>query len=108
MYTASRPSVSYIDFAKTPLAKWYSGSYALVIDNLLSPEECEDLISLAESTESEDGVGWQVAKVAGPGIGNMYLNTSYRNSDRILRFDDDAARQLYDRVLPFVEEDIIQ
>ncbi|KAJ3774355.1 hypothetical protein FB446DRAFT_639973 [Lentinula raphanica] len=103
----TKPSVAYIDFASTPLAKWYSGDYALVVDNLLTPEECENLITLAESTESEDGKGWQPAKLQrGPVLGDQVLDTSYRFNDRILRFDHDAARQIYERVLPVVEKDI--
>ncbi|KAJ3739796.1 hypothetical protein DFH05DRAFT_1512844 [Lentinula detonsa] len=104
---STRPSVSYIDFASTPLAKWYSGSYALVVDNLFSPQECEDLIALAESTESEDGKGWQPAKIqGGPSPTDQILNTRYRHNDRILRFDHDAAKEIYERVLPIVENDI--
>jgi len=101
------PSVSYIDFASTPLAKWYSGFYALIIDDLFSPTECAELIALAESTESEDGIGWQPAKISvGPRITDQVLDTRYRYNDRILRFDHDAARKIFERVLPFVENDI--
>ncbi|KAF9067283.1 hypothetical protein BDP27DRAFT_922531 [Rhodocollybia butyracea] len=102
------PSVHYIDFSSTPLAKWYSGDYALIIDDLFSPEECKDLIALAESTESEGGKGWQPAKLQNGSIKieDQVLDTSYRHNDRILRFDHDAARQIYERVLPFVEKDI--
>ncbi|KAJ4000203.1 hypothetical protein F5050DRAFT_1563437 [Lentinula boryana] len=104
---STRPSVSYIDFATTPLAKWYSGSYALVVDNLFSPQECENLIALAESTESEDGKGWQPAKIqGGPLPTDQILDTRYRYNDRILRFDHDAAKAIYERVLPIVENDI--
>jgi len=102
-----QPSVSYIDFASTPLAKWYSDSYALVIDELFTPEECEELIDLAESTELEDGKGWQPAKLHyGLATTDQVLNTDYRFNDRILRFDHDAARKMYEKVLSFVETDI--
>ena len=101
------PSVSYIDFSSTPLAKWYSGSYALVIDNLFSPEECAELIALGESTVSDDGQGWQPAKISvRPLMTDQILNTSYRFNHRILRFDHDGARKIYEKVLPFVEKDI--
>ncbi|KAE9401967.1 hypothetical protein BT96DRAFT_879973 [Gymnopus androsaceus JB14] len=101
------PSVSYVDFASTPLAKWYSGSYALVIDNLFSPEECAELIALGESTVSDDGQGWQPAKISvGPLMTDQILDTSYRFNHRILRFDHDEARKIYEKVLPFVEKDI--
>ncbi|KAF9063284.1 hypothetical protein BDP27DRAFT_1335258 [Rhodocollybia butyracea] len=94
--TAIKPLVSYIDFTSTPLAKSYSGAYALIIDNLFSPEECKDLITLAESTESDGGKGWQPALLRNGSfeIENQVLNTSYRHNDRILR------------VLPFVKNDI--
>ncbi|KAJ3855351.1 hypothetical protein EV368DRAFT_79761 [Lentinula lateritia] len=101
------PSVFYIDFASTPLAKWYSGSYALIVDNLFSQEECKNLIALAESTETDDGKSWQPAKLnSGPLPTDQILDTRYRYNDRILRFDHDVAGQIYDRVLPFVEKDI--
>ncbi|KAJ4470932.1 hypothetical protein J3R30DRAFT_3300074 [Lentinula aciculospora] len=104
---STEPSVSYIDFALTPLAKWYTGSYAIVVDNLFSYEECEDLIALAESTEFEDGKGWQPAKIQrGPLPTDQILDTRYRYNDRILRFDHDSAKKIYERVLPFVEKDI--
>ncbi|KAJ3877378.1 hypothetical protein F5051DRAFT_8138 [Lentinula edodes] len=104
---SAEPSVSYIDFASTPLAKWYSGSYALIVDNFFSHEECKNLIALAESTETDDGKGWQPAKLnIGPLPTDQILDTRYRYNDRILRFDHDVASQIYDRVLPLVEKDI--
>ncbi|KAE9400955.1 hypothetical protein BT96DRAFT_919106 [Gymnopus androsaceus JB14] len=105
--SSSAHAVSYIDFASTALAKWYSGSYALVIDDLFSSEECAELIALAESTEWEDGKGWQPAKVqARPLPTDQVLDTRFRFNDRILRFDHEVARKIYERVLPFVEKDI--
>ncbi|KIK71536.1 hypothetical protein GYMLUDRAFT_33742 [Collybiopsis luxurians FD-317 M1] len=108
------PSVSYIDFASTPLKK-FAGFYALIIDNLFSPEECQNLISLAESTTDssllqygiEGGAGWQPAKIqVGILPTDQELDTSYRYNDRILRFDHNAAGKIFERVKPFVEKDI--
>ncbi len=107
--SGSGPTVSYIDFASSSprLAKQYSGSYALVIDNLFSEEECTALIALAETTEAREGKGWQPAKInGGPRYEDQFLDTEYRFNDRILRFDHEAARKIYERVLPFLEGDI--
>jgi hypothetical protein len=76
-----------IDFSKTPLPE-YAGLYAVVLDNVLSPAECTELIKLAQLSAGagEPGVendGWQPAMVnAGPH--GEFLATDYRNSDRII------------------------
>ena len=89
-----------LDWSTTPLANIYAGHYVKIIDDLFSPEECAALIKLAES-EAE----WQQAAVHyGIGMDKSYIDTEYRNSERILRFDHAAAEKLYNKLLPYVQE----
>jgi hypothetical protein len=100
--STSQPKInaSLLDWSTTPLKDDYDGSYLKVIDNFLTPEECAELIALAES-DSE----WKQAAVHyGLGVNDNYVNTDYRNSERILRFDHEAAEVLYKRLLPYVQE----
>jgi hypothetical protein len=91
---------SPLDWSNTPLKDDYAGHYVKVIDNFLGPEECAELIALAES-DSE----WKQAAVHyGLGANDNYVNTDYRNSERILRFDHEAAEVLHQRLLPYVQE----
>ena len=88
------------DWSTTPLAHYYDGFYLKVIDDFLTSEECAALIALAESDDR-----WKQAAVHyGMGANENYVNTEYRNSERILRFDHEAAEKLYQRLLPYVQE----
>ncbi|KAF8880308.1 hypothetical protein BD779DRAFT_1549538 [Infundibulicybe gibba] len=88
------------DFSATPLAKDYTGCYIKVIDNVFTPQECADLIALAESDSK-----WEQAAVHyGLGPDQNYVDTEYRNSERILRFDHQAAEKMFQRLLPLVPE----
>jgi len=88
------------DWSTTPLAHHYNGSYVKVLDDLFTSEECAALIALAESDDN-----WKLAAVHyGLGPHENYVNTDYRNSERILRFDHEAAGKLYQRLLPYVQE----
>lgn len=76
-----------INFSQTQLPE-YEGLYAAILDNVLSPAECTELIKLAQLSAGagEPGVeedGWQPAMVNG-GPGGEFLATGYRNSDRII------------------------
>jgi hypothetical protein len=88
------------DWSTTPLAPYYNGFYLKVLDNFFTSEECAALIALAESDDS-----WKQAAVHyGLGAHQNYVNTDYRNSERILRFDHQAAETIYQRLLPYVQE----
>ncbi|RXW15656.1 hypothetical protein EST38_g10201 [Candolleomyces aberdarensis] len=89
-----------LDWSTTPVAHEYDGSYAKVIDDLFSSEECEALIALAES----DAKWAQAAVHYGLEAHQQYVDTSYRNSERILRFDHEAAAVIFQRILPHVQE----
>ncbi|KAF5350088.1 hypothetical protein D9756_009251 [Leucocoprinus leucothites] len=88
-----------LDFSDTPLPE-YSHSYCKVIDDVFTPDECAELIALAES----DAKWAQAAVHYGLGPSQNYVDTSYRNSERILRFDDKAAEKLFQKLLPYIPE----
>jgi hypothetical protein len=123
----ARPILTYpIDFSKTTLPE-YEGAYAVVLDNVLSPSECKQLIAYAEQSAgstgdeemtdadnapSENGTemdggqskekvennGWKPALVnAGPG--REVLMTEYRNSDRIIWDNQEVMDRLWARCL---------
>jgi hypothetical protein len=96
--------VSRIDFANSVLPE-YRKLYAVVLDNVLSQEECDELIRMAEMSagahRGEDGPennGWKPAMV---NVGGNYemLATDYRNSDRIIWDEKDITTRLWRRVL---------
>lgn len=96
--------VSQIDFASTPLSE-YEDRYAVVLDNVMSKDECGQLIRMAEmSAGAHRGAdepannGWSTAMVnAGPG--QEFHAPHYRNSDRIIWDDKEITRRLWQRVL---------
>ncbi|KIM25823.1 hypothetical protein M408DRAFT_73768 [Serendipita vermifera MAFF 305830] len=114
----AKPILTYpVDFAKTPVPE-YEDLYAVVLDNVLSPSECKQLIAYAEEsagaggeTKAVDGDqdgeaaentvennGWRPAMVnAGPG--KEVLMTEYRNSDRIIWDNQDMMDRLWARCL---------
>jgi len=88
------------DFSRTPLAEDYTGYYVKVLDDVFTPKECAELIALAESDQQ-----WKQAAVHyGLGPNQNYVDTDYRNSLRILRFDHEAADKIYQRLLPYVQD----
>jgi hypothetical protein len=91
------PNSDILDFSTTPLANDYAGFYVKVLDNVFTPSECNYLIDLAESDAT-----WSAAAIT-TNYGIM-IDQTYRNSGRILRFDSDTANQIYQRLLPFIQE----
>ncbi|CAA7264488.1 unnamed protein product [Cyclocybe aegerita] len=89
-----------LDWSTTPLATDYPGHYVKILDDVFSPGECAELIALAES----DAQWKQAAVHYGLGAHQNYVDTDYRNSERILRFDNAAADKLYQKLLPCVQE----
>lgn len=88
------------DWSTTPLAQCYDGYYLKVLDDFFTSEECAAFIALAESDQE-----WKQAAVHyGLGTHDNYINTEYRNSERILRFDNEAAEKIYQRLLPYIQE----
>lgn len=91
------PTIQPIDFASTALTQ-YSGFYATIIDDFLTPAECDALRELAAS-EAE----WQPAGLMARGD-TQTVHSDFRNSDRILRVDADTADMIYERLRPLVPE----
>ncbi|KAJ6504720.1 hypothetical protein C8R47DRAFT_1103362 [Mycena vitilis] len=91
------PIVQPIDFAATSLTH-YSGFYATVIDDFLTPAECAELRELASSTGE-----WQPAGLMTNGT-TQTVHSNFRNSDRVLRVDADTANMIYERLRPLVPE----
>lgn len=110
-----------LDWSQTSLPE-YSRHYTKVIDGLFSAEECAHLLALATSTPPNvddpnsplgklqeqhatkpnpqtGNVEWQPVHY-GPGTGR----NSVRNSDRILRFDQQVAGKIYEKLRPVVPE----
>ncbi|KAG8998901.1 hypothetical protein FRB94_006611 [Tulasnella sp. JGI-2019a] len=76
----------------------YQHRYALIIDNLFTPADCQKLLDAAESAKE-----WEVAQVNGAG-GFGYTDISYRNSQRILYDDFDLADWILEKLRPYVGE----
>lgn len=93
----SRP----IDWSSTPLPE-YAGSVALVLEDVLSPAECAQLLSLAEASvprdpdSSGETSAWRPALVSlGPGW--EAPAPGYRESDRIIWDQQTVVDRLWDR-----------
>ncbi|KAH6874755.1 hypothetical protein B0T10DRAFT_532870 [Thelonectria olida] len=86
-----------IDWLSSPLPE-YDGSFAVVLENVLSPDECSQLIALAEaSVPREDGASaWRPALVSlGPGL--EAAAPGYRESDRIIWNQQTLVDRLWER-----------
>ncbi|KAM0555169.1 hypothetical protein ACHAPJ_006523 [Fusarium lateritium] len=95
----SKPIESHnIDFANSPLPQ-YDGHTAIILDNVLSPEECRELLSLAEASvprADENVSAWRPAMVsAGPGL--EAPAPGYRESDRIIWNQQTLVDRLWER-----------
>lgn len=95
---------SRIDWSSTSLPE-YENSYAVVLDNVLSSSECEELITLAEQSagagSDSEGIvhdGWKPALV-NAGQNREFLSTEYRNSDRIIWDEKEIVDRIWARCL---------
>ena len=76
-------TVTRIDFANTDIPQ-YAGKYAVILENVLSPSECSQLLSLAEaSAPTDDGKPWRPALVNVGGNYEVHAD-DYRKSERII------------------------
>ena len=92
-------AVQKIDFARVSLPE-YNGSYAVVIDNALTKEECDSLVRAAES---HNGGEWELAMV-NVGGGRQRLMTDIRDCGRIIWDDRDIVEKIWSRVKDSVPE----
>jgi hypothetical protein len=93
-----------IDFEDSPLPE-YKRLYAVVLDNVLSKEECDQLLVMAEVSvgahRGEDELEnnrWRPAMV-NAGRNYEVLALDYRNSDRIIWDSHLVAQRLWHRVM---------
>jgi hypothetical protein len=101
----SRIQVERVDFGNSKLNE-YKRLYAVVLDNVLTQAECDQLLVYAEMskgahTGQEDEPadnGWTQALV-NAGRNHEMLVPHYRNSDRIIWDEQEITRRLWRRVL---------
>lgn len=89
--------VTRLDFLSYELPE-YSHRTAIVIDNLFTPDDCQRLLTAAES-KSE----WVPAKLNAGGDKEYYDNT-YRNSGRILHDDFELADWILVKLRPHLTD----
>lgn len=101
----SSVKVERIDFANSKLSE-YGKLYAVILDNVLTEEECDQITHYAEMskgahTGNEDepaDSGWTPAMV-NAGRNKEMLVTDYRDSDRIIWDEQEITKRLWHRVL---------
>ncbi|KAK5632167.1 hypothetical protein RRF57_007881 [Xylaria bambusicola] len=99
-----------IDFKDSVLPE-FTGCYAVVLDNVLSPSECAQLVQLAEASvmdeDKQDGSPWRPALV---NIGGGYEVEvpDYRKSSRIIWDNQKIVDRLWARMaaLPEIREEL--
>ncbi|KAK1479834.1 oxidoreductase domain-containing protein [Colletotrichum cuscutae] len=100
---ASAPAVTLqkLDWSKTALPE-NGPLYAVVLDNVLTPGECAQLLRMAEASATDRGPDpdkdepWRPAMVnMGPGW--EILEPEYRNSDRIIWDQQEVVDRLWGR-----------
>lgn len=116
-------TVTQVDFKEGGLPE-RTGLYAVVLDGVLTPNECEELLRLAEESVEDSSVPhpesagidasddrgkaaikWRPAMVnAGPGR-EIYVQ-DYRHCDRIVWDDEEIAERIWERCVqaPGIEE----
>ncbi|TDZ71634.1 hypothetical protein CTRI78_v001979 [Colletotrichum trifolii] len=88
-------TLTRVDWPSTALPE--NGTrYAVVLDNVLTSDECAQLLRMAEASTAGEGEPWQPAMVnIGPGW--EILEPHYRNSDRIIWDEQTVADRLWER-----------
>ena len=81
-----------------PPIQEHTTKFCLVIKNVLSEQECKDLIALTEDQ------GYEPALV-NIGGGNQILISDYRNSDRCIIDSPEIAEAIYQRIQKFVPKE---
>ncbi|KAK4627337.1 hypothetical protein CLAFUW4_04499 [Fulvia fulva] len=94
-------TVNKIDFSKTSLPE-YDGLYAVILDNVLTPEECNQMVKAAEASTDK---GWERAMI-NVGGGRQALMLDSRNCGRIIWDQAEIATKVWNRIehLPEVQE----
>lgn len=92
-----------IDFATTdPPLPGCKDLFAVVIDDLLTAEECQELIHRAEASTPDGTATWERAQI-NIGGGRQMLAADVRNSSRIMWDSPKMAQKVLDRLMPFLQ-----
>lgn len=93
------PVARTIDWEATALPK-NKGRVAFVVDNVLSREECAQLIALAEASVPVEGNAspWKPALIS-VGVGIEASAPGYRESDRIVWDQQEVASRVGERIM---------
>lgn len=94
--------VHTVNFKEVGLPE-YDGLYAVVIDNCLTKEECNEIVRAAEATTK--GKLWEQALI-NVGNGEQKLMTDVRDCGRIIWDDRDLVAKIWSRVKDCVLPDI--
>lgn len=90
-----------IDFATAdPPLPQYKDLFAVVIDDILTASECQEMIRRAEAS-TQDGV-WERALI-NIGGGRQMLAAETRNCGRIMWDNPELAQKLLERLMPFLQ-----
>lgn len=92
-------TISRIDFAKTALPE-YKDLWAVVLDGVMSPEECKALVAAAESTTEGK---WYRALV-NVGGGRQRMIEDVRNCGRIIWDSTEMVAKIWSRIEASVPE----
>ncbi|OTB04387.1 hypothetical protein M426DRAFT_320758 [Hypoxylon sp. CI-4A] len=86
-----RPPVTttHIDFSQTPLADHYGPYFAMIVDNLLTPEECAEVLASA-------GADWKT----------LSKGDSWRECEQILSVSPEWAEALSERLAMYLPEEV--
>ncbi|KAG8891882.1 hypothetical protein FRC01_014467 [Tulasnella sp. 417] len=80
------------------------GKVALILDNVFTPEECQNLLKAAE-----DSASWSAATVrGGPEDKTGPVIDNYRKSGRILLIDPEVADRILSKLKPYLPEEAIE
>ncbi|KAL5634114.1 hypothetical protein ACGC1H_006071 [Rhizoctonia solani] len=91
---ALAPVVAHrLDFVQLGLPE-YKHKFAMVIDNLFTPQDCARYLAKVESQ-----CEWKTA-----GVGGQVVDTSYRHSSRILFDDQELADEIFEKLRPYLKD----
>lgn len=97
--TPPSASARLIDFKKTNLGL-YEDFFAMVIDDLVTPSECDALLSVVQPTAAAaEGKPWPPATVTAYN-GTQFVDLASRDCGRIIHESKTLAGALLDRILP--------
>ncbi|KAF4617213.1 hypothetical protein D9613_006236 [Agrocybe pediades] len=96
-----QPEITPIDFANTPGLERYADFYATILDDVFTPEECRSLLALVTASAP-----WTPAALSAQDPTGQTVHKEFRNSERIIYIDEEAAKRVYERLKPLVQGEI--